>query len=152
VFDSQHFYLPAGLYAGWAHRLRGDDTSAGLSFDSARSQAEQALRQLPQDWRVHAARGLALAGAGRRNEARREAAWLDRCDGRRNDAYFGTMISEDGARILAQAGYADEALDEIERLLAKPSWLSVHILRLDPRWDTVRTHPRFQALLKKYAS
>jgi hypothetical protein len=42
------------------------------------------------------------------------------------------------------------ALDEIERLLAGPSWLSVHTLRLDPRWDPIRNHPRFTALLKKY--
>ena len=41
---------------------------------------------------------------------------------------------------------------EIERLLAGPSWLSVHTLRLDPRWDPTRNHPRFQALLKKQGS
>jgi hypothetical protein len=40
---------------------------------------------------------------------------------------------------------------EIERLLAGPSYdISVHTLRLDPRWDPIRDDPRFQALLKKY--
>jgi len=64
----------------------------------------------------------------------------------------GTMAAEARAQTLAQAGHADGALDEIERLLAGPSWLSVHSLRLDPRWDPIRNHPRFQALLKKYGS
>ncbi len=56
------------------------------------------------------------------------------------------------ARILAQAGELDAALDEIEQLLAGPGYLSVHTLRLDPRWDPIRAHPRFQALLAKYDS
>ncbi len=55
------------------------------------------------------------------------------------------------ARILAQAGEVDAALDEIERLLlAGPGFLSVHTLRLEPRCEPLREHPRFQALLAKY--
>jgi hypothetical protein len=52
--------------------------------------------------------------------------------------------------ILARSGERSEALSEIERLLAQPSRLSVPLFRLDPRWDSIRTDPRFQALLKKY--
>jgi serine/threonine-protein kinase len=62
------------------------------------------------------------------------------------------MLAESRARILAQAGEADAALDEIERLLAQPSWLSVHTLRLDPLWDPIRDHPRFRALLARYTA
>ena len=53
--------------------------------------------------------------------------------------------------ILSQGGYEDEATAEIEELLAAPSWTSVPMLRLDPRWDPIRDDPRFQALLVKYA-
>jgi hypothetical protein len=68
------------------------------------------------------------------------------------DAYQGPLLAENRARILAQAGGAEAALDEIEKLLAGPSWLSVHTLRLDPRWDPIRNHPRFKGLLTKYGS
>jgi hypothetical protein len=51
----------------------------------------------------------------------------------------------------AQAGFADDALVEIKPLLNGPSRMSVHTLRLDPRWDPIRNDPRFQALLVKYA-
>ena len=140
----------ASLSAAWAHELRGDDVAAQAAFDSARVLLDSVLAALPDDWRVHAARGLALAGLGRRQEALREARWLQQSVVYREDAYDGRLVAEERARILAQAGEVDAALDEIEQLLAGPGFLSVHGLRLDPRWDPIRDHPRFQALLAKY--
>jgi len=150
VFEAQARFLPSSLYAAWAHQLRGDSAAARAAFDSARVLLDSVMRGLPDDWRVHAARGLALAGLGRRDEALREARWLQRSVVYREDALQGPLLAEDRARILAQAGEADTALDEIERLLAGPSWFSVHMLRLDPRWDPIRDHPRFKTLLAKY--
>jgi serine/threonine-protein kinase len=101
---------------------------------------------------LHAARGLALAGLGRREEALREARRLEQDPVYREDAVMGPMVAEPRAQVLAQAGEARAALEEIERLLAGPSYfVSVHTLRLDPRWDPIRDHPRFQALLVEYA-
>ncbi|MCH7489274.1 MAG: hypothetical protein IID05_01145 [Gemmatimonadetes bacterium] len=59
----------------------------------------------------------------------------------------GPAAAEERARILAQVGEVDAALDEVERLVNRPSWLSTHTLQLDPLWDPIRTHPRFIALL-----
>ena len=150
VFEGQIIFLPASLYAAWAHQLRGDGPAARTAFDSARVLLDSAIRELPDDWRVHAARGLALAGLGRRDEALREARWLQQSVVYRDDALWGPPAAEDRARILAQARDAEAALDEIERLLPGPSWLSVHTLRLDPLWDPIREHPRFKALLATY--
>ena len=149
-FEASTFFFPSALYRGWAHRLRGDGASAGVAFRAAVARLDVAVRDLPNDWRVHAARGLALAGAGRADDAVAEARWLQQCDVYRNDAHYGTMAAEFRAQILAQTDHPDTALDEVERLLPGPSWLSVHKLRLDPRWDAIRTHPRFQALVRKY--
>lgn len=151
VFEGQDFFLPSPLYAAWAHQLRGDRPAARAAFDSARVLLDSVVRELPDDWRVHATRGLALAGLGRRDEALREARWLEKSVVYREDAYKGPSVAEDRARILAQIGEGNAALDEIERLLAEPSWLSVHTLRLDPLWDPIRDHPRFKSLLTKYA-
>ncbi len=65
----------------------------------------------------------------------------------REDASSELALSR--ALILAQVGEDDAALDEIERLLPGPSSLGVHDMRLDPRWDPIRDHPRFKALLAK---
>jgi eukaryotic-like serine/threonine-protein kinase len=147
VFDGYSFYLPGTLYAAWAHQLRGDGAAARVAFDSARVLLDSVERERPDDWRVHAARGLALAGLARRAEAVQEAGWLQASPVYRDDHFDGSMMAEDRARILAQAGDAEPALDEIRHLLATPSDLTVQMLRLDPRWDPIRRDPRFQALL-----
>jgi tetratricopeptide (TPR) repeat protein len=152
VQEGQDFFLPSALYAAWAHRLRGDHKATRAAFESARARLDSVVGELPDDWRVHAARGLALAGLSRRDEALSEARWLQQSVVYREDAYKGPSVAEDRARILAQAGDAEAALAEIDRLLAGPSWLSVHTLRLDPRWDPLRQHPRVKALLAKHGS
>ncbi len=40
------------------------------------------------------------------------------------------------------------AIDQLEFLLSRPGELSVALLRLDPTWDPLRDHPRFQKLLE----
>ena len=148
VFEGTPFFLPISLYAAWAHEMRGDNGAAQAAFESARVQLDSALAVLPDDWRVHAAHGLALAGLGRREEALQEVRWLRQFYYDPNEEMHGVHSAVEGARILANAGEVDAALDEIEQLLAGPSFLSVYRLRLDPRWDPLRSHPRFQALLE----
>jgi serine/threonine-protein kinase len=52
------------------------------------------------------------------------------------------------ARVYAHFGEHDLAIDLLEELLPIPSSLTVHILEVDPIWDSLRDHPRFQALLE----
>ena len=47
-------------------------------------------------------------------------------------------------------GEYDAAIEQLEYLLSIPSTVSVPLLRIDPTWDRLRDHPRFQALLAKY--
>ena len=89
------------------------------------------------------ARGLALAGLGRRADALREAEWLRMSVVYRNDANAGAFLAEDRARILAQAGDFEAALEELERVLVTPSSLSAQMLRLDPLLDPLRQLHRF---------
>jgi hypothetical protein len=129
--------------------MNGNHVGARASFELSRVLLDSVMKELPDDWRVHAARGLTLAGLGRREEALREAHWLQQSEVYREDLYSGGWVAEVRAQILAQAGDSEGAFNEIERLLARPSNVSVHTLRLDPLWDPLRSNPRFQALLAR---
>jgi len=150
VFDANWFFLPTALYVAWAQQLRGDDAAARAAFGQALARSDSALREDTDDWRAHVTHGMSLAALGRHDEALREARWLQASVVYQKDAFEGTALAEGRARILAQAGEVDAAIDELDRLLAKPSDVSMHALRLDPRWDSIREHPRFRALLSKY--
>jgi serine/threonine-protein kinase len=139
------------LDAAYAHRLRGDEGAARTSFASALTVLVRARPTASQLAGWHAWRGLALAGLGRKAEALAEARWVERSVAYREDRSAGPAVAELRAQILTQAGEAAAALDEIERLLPGPGLLTVHILRLSPVWDPIREHPRFKALLVKYA-
>jgi tetratricopeptide (TPR) repeat protein len=151
VDGGQGFSGPKALYAAWAHALRGDREAARAAFEAARRVLDQALREVPEDWRLHAASGLVDAGLGHRAEALRAAQWLAESAEYRTDAVVGQAVREHRAMVLAQAGELDAALQEVERLLTRPSYVTAHTLRLDPRWDPIRAHPRFKTLLVKHA-
>ncbi len=149
AFNGESCFMPPALHAAWAHQLRGDRPAARAAFADALVVLDSAMKTLPEDWRVHSARGLALAGLGRREDALREADWLRTFP----DEYLQVILLRPyRAQILAQLGLADSALDEIEGLLAVPSTLTAHVLQSDPLWDPIRTHPRFRELVARYRS
>ena len=150
IFELQGQYEPALLYVAWAQRLRGDTAAAQLAFRGALRQIDSAARRLADDWRIHASRGLVLAGLGEQVAAQREADWFQR-EAIGSAPQRAVYYRESRALILAQARLTAAAVTEIEQLLAGPSFnVSGPMLRLDPRWDPIRHDPRFQALLSKY--
>jgi hypothetical protein len=151
MFETQATYEPGLLYVGWAHQLRGDSAAAQTAFRGALAQLDSVLGELPDDWRVHASRGLALAGLGQQSEMKKEADWLARSTAYA-DPFDRAELAEARAMIFGQAGLVNEALAEIEPLLAGPSNTSAHMVRLDPRYDPMRDDAGFQALLEKYGN
>jgi hypothetical protein len=66
------------------------------------------------------------------------------------DAWRALYRLEDLALVYTMVGQSSEAIAQLDDLLARSGWFTAHILRLDPRWDPLRSDPRFQALLTKY--
>ncbi len=151
VLETQVVYLPKPLLAGWAHRLRGDESAALAAFDSARVLLEPLVPERPNDERIPLALGFAYAGLGRRLDAENSAVGAIRLRQEAGDALSRLRTVGNGARVLAQAGIADQAIAYLETVLANHSSVSVHTLRLDPLLDPIRDHPRFQAVLDRYA-
>ncbi len=149
IWTQAHVWTPA-LLAARAHQLMGEPELAHTSYDSARAILEKELDTHLDDHRIHSALGIAYAGLGRKDEAIREGKRAVELYPVSKDALTGPSRVGDLAEIYTTVGEYDTALDEIEYLLSIPSWWSVQDLRLDPIWDPLRDHPRFEALLEKY--
>ena len=67
-----------------------------------------------------------------------------------DDALRGAGVLADLAEVYVLVGEHDAAIDQLELLLSIPSLLSVQLLRVDPLWDPLRDHPRFQKLLEDH--
>jgi serine/threonine-protein kinase len=150
VFETQVVYLPKQVYSGWAHRILGDEPAALAAFDSARVILEPLAPENPNDERILVALGFVYAGLGRPADAESSAVGAVRLRQEAGDALSRVRTLQNAARALAQAGLADQALAYLESVLANHSAVSAHTLRLDPLFDPIRDHPRFQALLDEF--
>jgi TolB-like protein/Flp pilus assembly protein TadD len=109
AFEGELFFHPAALYAAWGYRLRGETAAARKAFARAESVTDSMLQRFPDDWRAHAARGMALAGLGRKSEALAEVRWLEQSRLSTGDSYFSPLLAEFRAGIMAQVGDASGA-------------------------------------------
>ena len=101
--------------------------------------------------RLHSALGLAYAFLGRTEEAIKEGKRALELMPVSKDALDGPVHVQRLARIYAILGEYDPAIEKLEYLLSIPSSLSVTWLKIDPSWDSLRNHLRFQKLLEKYS-
>ncbi len=150
AFDSQWRYVPISLLRGEAQVLAGWNEPARRSFDAARLELEQRVRQDPGDARYRSSLGIACAGLGRRPEAIREARLGCDLMAASKDAWRALYRLEDLGRVYTMTGRYDEAIAALDELLSRSGSMTPHVLRMDPVWDPLRSDPRFQALLTKY--
>lgn len=128
-------FAPAHWHLGMAYEQTGR-LAEGVS------EAKQALALDPGNLLYLASLGHAYARAGQVREARATLARLAEAARTRHvSAYHVAMIH-------IALGETTAALDWLDRALAEQSpW--VGYLNVDPRVDHVRTHPRFQGLIRK---
>jgi eukaryotic-like serine/threonine-protein kinase len=129
---------------GW----RGDRAASRAWGDSAQRYFAQHLRETPNDAQRHVIRGLALAYAGKRDEAvaegERAVALLPIEKDGESGAYFVHQL----ARIYLHTGQPEKALDQLEKLMSVPYYLSPAWLRIDPEFAPLRGNPRFERLAR----
>ena len=153
IFEVGDEYIPKSLYEGLAYQLMGRPDRARASYDDARVVLENVLEELPDDARVHSPLGIAYAGLGRKEEAIREGKLAVELYPISEDAIGGPPRVMDLASVYIMVGELDAAMDQIEYLVSIPNGtLSVPYLRLDPQFDSLRSHPRFQRLLDEYSA
>jgi serine/threonine protein kinase/tetratricopeptide (TPR) repeat protein len=151
VLEASAFYTPTTLLRGILYGLQNEPERARRAFAPAQAHLEEELRKRPQDYRVHGALGLTYAGLGRTEDAIHHGQRAVELYPLEKDALEAPVQMINLALIRTMAGQHAAAVRELDAVLSVPSILSVAWLEKDPRWDTLRTHPDFEALVRKHA-
>jgi serine/threonine-protein kinase len=141
---------PNSLFAAQAYELLDEPELARESYERARGFLEPEVLASPEDPRLRSSLGIVYAALGRKEDAIRDGIRATELLTRSMDGFYYLPYVIDLAHIYTIVGEDEAALDQIEYLLANPSWISAPFLRMDPRWNRLRDDPRFQALLEKY--
>jgi TolB-like protein/Tfp pilus assembly protein PilF len=137
---------------GFARKALHDETGARTALLKAKDLLEAQLKQSPDspDLRIQLAKVLAYLGEkdAALTEARHAAEILPES----KDAFGGPDITAGVAEVCGIVGENGRAIELLDGLLARPSPVTVPILKLSPTWDSLRGDPRFQAMLDKYSA
>jgi serine/threonine-protein kinase len=129
----------------------GQKDQAKNSLDSARIVHESRVRTAPHIINNYSRLGLVYAGLGMKEEAIRSAKKAVELEPIDKNAYYGPNHHLWLSYIYSIVGEYDKAFDEIELLLSIPYYFTTWDLKLNPYWDPMRDHPRFQELITKYS-
>jgi ATP/maltotriose-dependent transcriptional regulator MalT len=127
-----------------------DEAGARDAFLRTKSLNETQLEQSPGDAEGNARLAKISAWLGERdaalNRARRATDLLPET----KDSLSGPIMTAVLAEVHAILGDDARAVEILDGLLSRPSFITVQGLKVDPCWDPLRSDLRFQALLNKY--
>ena len=153
--DDQLAGYPMGLWSkyyniGFARRALQDEPGARAAFLRAKSAAEEQLKNSPDDAKLRIRLAKVLAFLGEKDPALAEAQRASELQPESKDALDGPEITEGVAQVYAILGDNDRAIEILDGLLNRPSYVTVQSLRVNPIWDPLRNDPRFQALIDRH--
>lgn len=137
-------FLPS-LIQGLTSKFTGDAAAAAPLLDEAINTYREQLEQSPGEFRILKPLCLAEGAAGMNEDAARHcrAALAELPD----DAFERNYHRMDIAGGLAMAGFEDEALKLLERVMSDRAGPMPAELRLSPYFDSLHSDPRWQALV-----
>jgi TolB-like protein/Tfp pilus assembly protein PilF len=148
--------FPAHLFGkyyllGIARKALQDELGAREAFLKAKSIAENQLEQSPDDAVLRVFLAKVLAWLGEKDAALAEAQRATDLRPETKDAFGGPEIAGGVAEVHTIVGDNDGAIEILDGLLSRPSAVTVQALKVNPIWDSLRSDPRFEALVQKYA-
>jgi tetratricopeptide (TPR) repeat protein len=148
----------ASYYRAWAetYLALGSEQPLRAYSDSLRMVLESRIARIEEEnqftFAPHMFLGFAYAALGRASDAIREGQLACSLRPHTQHAYIGLQSVYWLATIYTMVGEYEKAMDELETLVSHPTWHSANVARIDPTWDPLRDHPRFQALLEQYGN
>jgi TolB-like protein/class 3 adenylate cyclase/Flp pilus assembly protein TadD len=150
-FDDNGFFDPREWKEGVIARGLGDNARANAALLAARQRAASAAQESPDDARALIVLGQIDAALGRREDAIREGEHAVELLPASKDHINGGLIVQKLARIYAQTGDVNRAVNFLEKVLLLPNGLSYGTLKLEQDWDALRGDPRFEKIVASLA-
>ena len=134
--------------------VKGDVGPARAAFLKAEQELQTLLDKPHELADAQSYLGLVYAGLDQKEAALQAARSAVDLLPMSRDVIVGAFYLERLARVEAQVGETQSAIDHLEELLSSSGGETVSLatLRIDPVWDPIRADPRFKALLAKYAA
>jgi TolB-like protein/Tfp pilus assembly protein PilF len=137
---------------GFARKALQDEAGARAAFLRAKELLDAQLKESPDAADMHIQLAKVLAYLGEKDAALAEARRATELVPESKDAFGGPEIAAGVAEVHAILGDNGRAIEILERLLSRPSAVTVQGLKVNPIWDSLRSDPRFQALIDKYGA
>ncbi len=146
VIDDSEAWDSRSLLLARAYRFLGRTEDARREFETVRVEMERLIAERPEDFSLHSALGIALAGLGREADAIREGRRGVELVTLRQDLLSTPATILALGEIYTMVGEHELACAQLRAALAMPAVTSAARLRLDPTWASLRDRPCFAAL------
>ncbi|HEX3124230.1 MAG TPA: hypothetical protein VHQ21_13100 [Rhodanobacteraceae bacterium] len=149
--DGNNIALPRELYLAFAHEAAGEAAKAKQAYSNVDAAVGAMLAKQPDSAELHLALGFAEAGLGRRDDALREGRRAAELMPVSRDVISGPGMQVWLAQLEVRVGEKDAAFERLQQVIGLPSGgaISPALLKIDAVWDSLRSDPRFDALLKQ---
>ncbi len=145
-FETQFYFIPKAQLYAQINGLMNQTQLEKAYYDSARKILKAKILERPEDSRLHSALGIAYAGLGQKKAAILSAKKAVDLLPVSKEAYRGTFRVKDLAHVYVMVGEYDAAVEQLKFLLSIPSWMTQKLLRIDPIWDALLSHPSFKKI------
>jgi TolB-like protein/Tfp pilus assembly protein PilF len=137
---------------GFARKALQDEAGARAVFLRAKELLDAQLKESPDAADMHIQLAKVLAYLGEKDAALAEARRATELVPESKDAFGGPEIAAGVAEVHAILGDNGRAIEILDRLLSRPSAVTVQGLKVNPIWDSLGSDPRFQALIDNYGA